>query len=102
MRVCALVADLMDRSKVSAAVSGVEFVRSAEACAEADVVIVDLAKFGEQVPSLRAASPSVRLVCFGPHVEEASAAAAREAGADVVLPRSKFFRDPTAAIATDR
>ena len=38
-------------------------------------------------------------MCFGPHVDEASAAAARDAGADVVLPRSKFFRDPAAAIA---
>ena len=64
----------------------------------ADVVIVDLARFGAEVAALRAALPSARLVCFGPHVDEASAAAASAAGADVVLPRSAFFRDPAAAI----
>ena len=41
-----------------------------------------------------------RIVCFGPHVDDASADAARAAGADVVLPRvSKFFRDVSAAVA---
>jgi hypothetical protein len=99
MRVCALVTDLMDRSKVAAAVEGVEFVRTVDACAGADVVIVDLARFGADVAALRAALPSARLVCFGPHVDEESAAAASDAGADVVLPRSAFFRDPGAAIS---
>jgi hypothetical protein len=98
MRICALVSDLMDRSRVSAAVTGVEFVRGIDACAGADVVIVDLARFGADVAALRTALPSARLVCFGPHVDEASAAAASAAGADVVLPRSKFFHDPLAAI----
>ena len=88
----------MDRSKISAAVADVTFVRTADACAEADVVIVDLARFGEQVPALRAALPSARLICFGPHVDEASADAASGAGADAVMPRSKFFRDIAAAL----
>ena len=102
MRVCALVTDLMDRSKISSAVTGVEFVRAAAACTGAGVVIVDLAKFGDQVAALRASSPAARMICFGPHVDDAGAAGAREAGADVVLPRSKFFHDPSAAIgATD-
>jgi hypothetical protein len=99
MRVCALVSDLMDRSKISAAITDVTFARSAGACPGAEVVIVDLARFGDQVPALRTALPSARLVCFGPHVDEASAAAASRAGADVVLPRSKFFHDPQAAIS---
>jgi DNA-binding NarL/FixJ family response regulator len=99
MRVCALVTDLMDRSKISAAVGEVIFVRSADACADADVVIVDLARFGDQVSALRAALPSARLICFGPHVDEASAEAASAAGADTVLPRSKFFRDVVAALS---
>jgi hypothetical protein len=71
MRVCALVTDLMDRSKISAAIGDVIFVRSADACADADVVIVDLPRFGGEVAALRAAAPTARLVCFGPHVDEA-------------------------------
>ena len=99
MRVCALVGDLMDRSKITAAVPEVEFVREVGACIAADVVIVDLARFGGDVSAVRAVASSARLVCFGPHVDEASAAAARADGADVVLPRSRFFRDPSAAIS---
>src|ERR1700691_227985 len=98
MRVCALATDLMDRSKISASVPGVEFVRAADACAGAEVVIVDLVRFGDAVGALRAVAPAARLVCFGPHVDDVSAAAAIAAGADAVFPRSKFFRDPGAAI----
>ena len=88
----------MDRSKISAAVPDATFVRTADACADADVVIVDLARFGAEVAAVREAAPAARLVCFGPHVDEAGAAAASAAGADVVLPRSQFFRDVAAAI----
>ena len=99
MRVCALVADLMDRSRISAAIPDVVFVRDAAECAGADVVIVDLARSAKDVGALRAAVRSARIVCFGPHVDEESAAAARAGGADSVLPRSRFFHDPVAAIA---
>jgi hypothetical protein len=98
VRVCALVGDLMDRSKISSAIGDVEFVRDADGCDGADVVIVDLARFGDQVAALRTSRPDARVVCFGPHVDEASADAAVAAGADVVMPRSKFFRDIAAAI----
>jgi hypothetical protein len=98
MRVCALVSDLMDRSRVSGAIEDVEFVGDAAACSGADVVVVDLTRAGDQVAAVRAAAPDARLVAFGSHVDEASAEAARAAGADVVLPRSRFFRDPSAAL----
>jgi hypothetical protein len=98
LRVCALVTDLMDRSRISAALVDVEFAREVDACVGADVVVVDLGRFGADVPRLRALLPSARLVCFGPHVEVAAADAARAAGADVVVPRSRFFSDPHAAI----
>jgi hypothetical protein len=98
MRVCALVGDLMDRSRISGAVEGVEFVRDGAACTGADVVLVDLARSGDQIPAARAAAPGARLVAFGPHVDDAGAEAARTAGADVVWPRSRFFRDPAAAL----
>ena len=99
MRVCALVSDLMDRSRISAVIADAVFVRDVASCGDADVVIVDLARSGIEVGALRAAAPSARLVCFGPHVDEGSAATAREAGADVVLPRSRFFHDPLAAMS---
>jgi len=99
--VYALVTDLMDRSRISGAVPDAVFVRDAPGCAGADVVIVDLARSGGEVAALRAVAPSARLVCFGPHVDEASAAAARADGADVVLPRSRFFHDPAAVIAPE-
>ena len=98
MRVYALVADLMDRSRISGAVPDAVFVRDPAACADAEVVIVDLGRSGGEVAALRATAPTAKLVCFGPHVDEASAAAARDAGADIVLPRSRFFHDPAAAI----
>jgi DNA-binding NarL/FixJ family response regulator len=99
MRVCAFVGDLMDRSRIGTAIAGVEFVRDAEACRGADVVLVDLARSGDQVARIRAAAPDARVVGFGPHVDDAAADAGRAAGADIVLPRSRFFRDPSAALS---
>jgi hypothetical protein len=98
MRVCALVSDLMDRSRIGGAIEGVEFVRDAASCAGADAVLVDLARFGAEVSAVRKAAPDARLICFGPHVDEAGAEAAVASGADQVMPRSRFFRDPGAVI----
>jgi hypothetical protein len=99
VRIVALVSDLMDRSRLSAAIDGVEFATGLEGCAAADVVIVDLARFAASVGELRRALPNTRVVAFGPHVDEDAARAAREAGADLVWPRSRFFRDPAAALS---
>jgi DNA-binding NarL/FixJ family response regulator len=101
--VVALVSDLMDRSRLTAAIEGVSFARSVLECttaerAAADVVIVDLARFASAVGELRRALPNARIVAFGPHVDEAAATAAAAAGADLVWPRSRFFRDPAAAL----
>jgi CheY-like chemotaxis protein len=61
-------------------------------------VLVDLAnpglQIGDLIQSLRndtAASPF--FVAFGSHVDTATLKAAREAGCDIVLPRSKFVED---------
>jgi DNA-binding NarL/FixJ family response regulator len=99
-KVVALVADLMDRSKVSASVPGVMFARAVDGCDDADVVIVDLARHGDDIASIRALAPAARIVAFGSHVDDEAFARARDAGADVVLPRSRFFRDPAAAITS--
>jgi len=98
MRVCALVVDLMDRSRITASIPDAVFVRDAADCAGADVVIVDLARSGQQVAAVREAAPSARIIGFGPHVDDEGANVARADGADTVLPRSRFFRDPSAAL----
>jgi len=92
--VAATTTDLMDRSRIGAAIPGVVF--GADPAAE--VVIVDLARGAQQVAELRATMPGVRVVCYGPHVDDEAADAARAAGADIVMARARFFRDPAAAV----
>jgi len=97
--VVALVTDLMDRSRISAAVPDVEFARDPGACAGAAVIVVDLAR-DPDVGALRSVVPGARIVAFGAHVDDDRLAAARAAGADLVLARSRFFHDPAAAVTT--
>ena len=99
MKIVAMTTDLMDRSRVSAAVAEVEFTTDPSACAGADVVVVDLARYAAAVTAVRAAAPHARIVAFGPHVDTALLDDAARDGADVVLPRSRFFQDPAAALA---
>jgi len=98
VNVVAFVTDLMDRSKVQSAVEGVTFARNPAAAADADVVVVDLSRFADAVTEVRAQAPEARIVAFGPHVDDALLAGARRDGADVVMARSQFFRDPAAAV----
>jgi len=99
MRIAALTTDLMDRSRLSAAVENVEFTTDPSACAGADVVVIDVARHAAAVTAVRAAAPHARIVAFGPHVDTALLEGATRDGADVVLPRSRFFQDPAAALA---
>jgi hypothetical protein len=96
-RVVALAGDLMDRSRLTAAIAGLEIATSAADARGADVVIVDLARHADALGDVRAVAPAAFVVAFGPHVDTDTLAAARAAGADEVLARSKFFRDPAAA-----
>ena len=98
MKIVAMVGDLMDRSRVSGAVPDVQFTTDPAGCAGADVVIVDLARHGDVVAAVRAAAPGARIVAFGPHVDTDVLERAGRDGADTVLPRSRFFQDPAAAI----
>jgi len=90
VKVSALVTDLIDRSRISVALPGATFMLTPDA----DVVIVDLGRGIDQVVTVRNSHPDARIVAYGPHVDDESMAAARSAGADVVVPRSRFFRDP--------
>ena len=101
MRIVAFVTDLMDRSRLTTALSDVEFATDVNReIGSADVVVVDLARYATAVGSLRLAAPDARIVAYGPHVDDEAMARARSDGADVVVPRSRFFRDPAAALAS--
>lgn len=92
MRVAAYVPDLMDRSRLAGA-GDVEFVSSPSqlASTDADVVVVDLSRPGvlEALGDLGGR----RTIGFGSHVDRPLLEAARAAGCDEVLPRSRFFAD---------
>jgi len=96
--VIALVGDLLDRSKIAAAVPDARFVVAPEDCAGADVVIVDVKAHPEAVAAVRRLAPDARIVAYGRHDNPAALDAAQADGADAALPRSRFFHDPAAAI----
>ena len=98
MSAVALAGDLMDRSKLAAAIPDLTFASGVDGCDGADVVIVDLARHSARIAELRRRLPDARIVAFGPHVDDEQLTSARGAGADLVLPRSRFFRDPLAAV----
>jgi hypothetical protein len=100
-RVVALVSDLMDRSRLSAAVPGIEAAADPAEIADADVVVVDLARYAGVLDDVRRRVPGAFLVAYGPHVDDAALTAARASGADRVLSRSRFFKDPATACSRD-
>ena len=65
-------------------------------------VIVDLSNpglvIGELIAGLCGLPLRPRVVAYGSHVDTATLRAAREAGCDVVLPRSKFVEELPAAL----
>ena len=96
MKVAAYTPDLMDRSRITSALPGAEirYVGNPEALvglAGIDVIVVDLSKKGvlDALPGIVASG--TRLLAYGSHVDRKLLDAAREAGVDEVLPRSKFF-----------
>ena len=97
MHVVAFLADLMDRSRLTGTFTDLTFTTDPAAAADADVVLIDLVRFGALVGAIRAAAPGARIVAFGPHVDTDSLAQAVRDGADAALARSQFFRDPAAA-----
>jgi len=92
VRVVALSADLIDRSKIHAAYPDATLVRSpaklVQEAVDATMILVDLGRLNDlaQLQSIRG-----RIIAFGSHVNDAELAAAEAAGAEA-LPRSVFFR----------
>lgn len=98
--IAALVLDLMFAARVRGAARDAAVARSpAELLAGVGpatrLVLVDLQVAGavEVVSGVRERAPAARVVAFGPHVMEEALEAAREAGADEVLPRGRFIRE---------
>ena len=84
--------DLMDRSRIAAALPHAQFVTAVDQLARAgpgSIVLVDLRRPGvlEAIPTLTAP-----VIGFASHVDEGLILAARDAGCVEVLPRSRFFR----------
>ena len=98
MRVVAFVGDLLDRSKISAAVPDAGFATSPEDAAGADIVVIDVKAHPHAVAAVRKLVPDARLVAYGRHDNPEALEAARADGADVALPRSRFFQDPAVAV----
>ena len=103
--VVALVPDLMDRSRIGAAVDRVRFVDDPAALAGAAdeagvgaVVLLDLARPGVVEAAADLAARSVVVVGFGSHVDTGLLDRARAAGVEV-HPRSRLFRSLTALLA---
>lgn len=94
MHVVALVTDLMDRSRLTGVLPGLETVSAPAACAGAAVVVVDLSRFAAEIPAVRAAAPDATIVGYGPHADRERAELGLAGGADAVVARSRFFRDP--------
>jgi hypothetical protein len=92
--VAAYTPDLMDRSKIAAAVADCRFVARPEALvglAGTDVILVDLSKRGVSEVLADIVASGARVVGYGSHVDHQLLAAAEAAGVSEVLPRSKFF-----------
>jgi hypothetical protein len=96
--VVAFAPDLMDRSRIAAAVPDTVFARSPEELVRtpARVVLLDLGR-----PGALAAIPSIEapVIGFASHVDEELIGAARAAGCEDVLPRSRFFRSLAEIVA---
>lgn len=91
--VAAYTPDLMDRSKIMAAVPDVRFVAAPEALvglAGVDVVVVDLRQPKVHPVLAQLAGAGVRVIAYGSHVDRDVLRAAEGAGAEV-HPRSAFF-----------
>ena len=101
MKVAALVSDLMFTSKIRevALAQAVEVQIAKDPAAIADdseIVVIDLEarRFSavDALVALRSRLPNAHLIGFFSHVNEELGAKALEAGANEVMPRSKFVR----------
>ena len=91
----------MDLSRFEAASARAGYrceARSAEKLDEPDAVVafVDLEAEGSDGAIVALTAQGIRVVAFGPHVDDMAMVRARSLGATVAEPRSRVFRDPAA------
>ncbi len=102
MGVLAYVPDLMDRSKLAAAVPDVTFLGGPAALAarasEADLVVVDLDRPAAIDVLADVVATGARVVGFAAHVDDPTLEAATARGCRAV-PRSRFFRSLPSVLA---
>lgn len=91
MIIVAVCTDLMDRSKITAAIDGVRVVRPEADLGMPDVVLVDLRLSAASEVVARAVELGARVVGYGSHVDDTVLTEARDAGAEAHA-RSVFFR----------
>lgn len=86
----------VDRIEQAAGTRGyrVERIGSQEGVHHQAVVFVDLEHPAADGVVRSATERGVRVVAFGPHVDDVAMARARSLGATEAVPRSRFFRDP--------
>jgi hypothetical protein len=78
----------------------VERLASADALSSQAIVFVDLEQAAADIVIRAAAERGIRVVAFGPHVDDLVMIRARSLGAAEAVPRSRFFRDPAAFLPT--
>ena len=91
--------DLLDASQLQVVFPKIEIINNAPGSDLADFVIVNLEEFSDLIGEVRRLVPHAFIVGYGPHGETEEAKKAAQAGADRVLPRSRFFRDQLSALA---
>lgn len=89
-QVAVVTRNLMDGSKVEAAVPGAKTARSlaSPALAEADLILLDLESGIEPADVVAIGKP---VIAYGPHVDVDSLESAVAAGCQQALPRSQIF-----------
>lgn len=104
MSVVLLTADLMCASQVSAAATraGVTLTTAMNVAAMWDqlagrtMLVIDLnvpdVNWPQLVPLVKQQAPGIRVVAFGPHVQEALLQQAVAAGCDQVMARGQFYK----------
>lgn len=114
-QIVALVSDLVFRGKIDATARAVgaevEFVSSCTALSDTlqagktAKVLIDLGlPAGESLQAIRIVrdhDPDLTIVAFGSHVDQAALQAAADAGADQVMPRSRFAAQLQTIISGD-
>lgn len=95
----AFAGDLLDRSKLEHLPGDVTFGNEPADAEGADVVVLDLAHHRDSLARVRSVARGAHLVVYGRHTDTHGLQAAREAGADEVMPRSKFFADPAGVVS---